>query len=431
MDLHNKETQKYLLPIALSLAAFLLALIGSMLNGYFGGNFGRNFFQLLLSCVLPAALLLLYSSKTAASNAKPLMIAGMVLLVLQLIGTFYTFFCGLLGFSYGLFSWIPGASTLGNLIGMIRSLTMCFSWGFYLFRHALCNLFYLFSSLLFLLSNLMFILICTEFRPIAQLNSLRQRLYQALGLPMSDYTEQGGDPAQAPVFTAPRTAQSSTASQSSTTYTQTAYTAPQPQAAPQYTGANASVELLAPKSIVACILLSIVTCGIYGLIWNYSIMKKIRLLNQDYTSPVGEFLCFIFVPFYALYWYYTRANRLSTGAASYGLMITSNGILYLILAIFGFSIVNICLMQNDLNTIALALTGQHTAPNFATQATGEFNAAYQNVTGAAAAQAANAKPQQSQQDPVEQLQKLTELRDKGAITEEEFQAKKTELLSRI
>jgi Short C-terminal domain len=34
-------------------------------------------------------------------------------------------------------------------------------------------------------------------------------------------------------------------------------------------------------------------------------------------------------------------------------------------------------------------------------------------------------------DPIKQIEKLAHLRDTGALTEEEFQAKKTEILSRI
>jgi hypothetical protein len=34
-------------------------------------------------------------------------------------------------------------------------------------------------------------------------------------------------------------------------------------------------------------------------------------------------------------------------------------------------------------------------------------------------------------DPFEQIEKLAQLRDTGALTEEEFQAKKTEILGRI
>jgi len=34
-------------------------------------------------------------------------------------------------------------------------------------------------------------------------------------------------------------------------------------------------------------------------------------------------------------------------------------------------------------------------------------------------------------DPIEQLKQLAQLRDAGVVTEEEFQAKKTEILSRL
>ena len=80
-------------------------------------------------------------------------------------------------------------------------------------------------------------------------------------------------------------------------------------------------------------------------------------------------------------------------------------------------------MQNDLNNVAHALAGNATysgptAPSggYATPSGG-----YTPPTGGADPSA----------DPIEQLQKLNNLRKSGAISEEEFQQKKQELLKRI
>lgn len=111
-------------------------------------------------------------------------------------------------------------------------------------------------------------------------------------------------------------------------------------------------ELRERKSIPVCILLTIITLGIYGLIRAYSLCKKIRLTRGEAPEVVGEFLCLVFVPFYSIYWAYTRGKRLYEGIASRGMPASDNSIVYLILAIFELNIVTYALMQNDLNTVA-------------------------------------------------------------------------------
>ena len=200
---------------------------------------------------------------------------------------------------------------------------------------------------------------------------------------------------------------------------------------PQRSRKDAPAELLERRSIATAIILSLVTCGIYGIVWNYSMMKKIRLLNGDNSSVAGELLCFIFVPFYAFYWYYTRAERLAEGSAAYGLHIPNNGILYLLLSIFGLPIVSTCLMQNDLNTVADILNGGSPSPNAGTQATAEFHSAFSDVTGAGRTTASRADNGSQTSAAMEQLEKLAGLHKQGILTDEEFEAKKAEILSRI
>lgn len=417
MDFHKKETQKYFIPIILALAGFLVAVLSTLMGYFYLPNLGAAFFRLILACVLPVILLLMYQSKSAARTALPLMVLGAVLLGLQLLGTIYTLFSTIFGWSFGLFRWIPGSSILGNLVLALIYFFDCFSWGFYFFRISISASLGAVSDLLFLISNLVFLAICSEFHPFSILNSLRNSIYRTFSLPMTNLEEQGGFAAdqQPEVQPDPEPQQ--------TTYN------PDSAATPPQSTTGIPALLLTPKSIALSLLLSFITCGIYYFVWMYGIMKRIRLLCRDYDGCVGEFLCFFLIPFYNLYWYYTRAGKLVAGAASYGVHCANNGVIYLLLAIFGFSIINPCLMQNDLNNVANILAGSasYTAP---TGGTGGYTPPAPPAPPTPPASGAPAGGQ-TEPDPIEQLQKLNALRKSGAISEEEFQQKKQELLKRI
>jgi hypothetical protein len=172
--------------------------------------------------------------------------------------------------------------------------------------------------------------------------------------------------------------------------------------------------LLENKDIAISIILSLITFGIYSLFWAYSMIKKIRLVNKESTDVVGEFLCLIFVPFYAIYWLYTRGQKITKGAASFGVNVDDNSVIYLVLSLFGLSIVAYAMMQNDLNKIADALK------------TGNVSQS-KNESPATTAR----EPETQKIDHIESLKKLAELRDSGVISTAEFEDKKKEILSRI
>ena len=105
------------------------------------------------------------------------------------------------------------------------------------------------------------------------------------------------------------------------------------------------------RSIVVCILLSIITFGIYGIYWLYLLVKNTRSIQKNTTSCTGEMLCLIFVPFYSLYWWYTRGEKVKQEFSQHNYASTGNGIVYLIFAIFGLSIVSMAIMQSDFNSL--------------------------------------------------------------------------------
>jgi len=151
--------------------------------------------------------------------------------------------------------------------------------------------------------------------------------------------------------------------------------------------------------LVIHVLLLLFTCGIWMYIWIY---KTTRYLNnvpgEEYRNPTTKLLLCLFVPFYAIYWTYKSAQRIDKLAASRGIR-SDIANLCLILAIF-VGIIPPILMQAKLNEIVGGKESASPAP-------------------------ASSAPVQ---DVTEQLKKYKELLDAGIITQEEFDAKKKQLL---
>ena len=181
---------------------------------------------------------------------------------------------------------------------------------------------------------------------------------------------------------------------------------------------NLAPELLEDKSIALCIVLTFVTSGIYGIFWIYSIMRKIKLLNNEEPDVVGELLLYIFVPFYSLYWIFSRSQKLHIGADKNGMRIPDNSVMYLVIALFGLMVVSLALIQDSLNNIARYLA----SPNQSNTPSSGYNTAPQYAAAA---------PSHSGEDAIAQLEKLNTLKQQGILSEEEFEAKKKDLLTRI
>ena len=107
------------------------------------------------------------------------------------------------------------------------------------------------------------------------------------------------------------------------------------------------------KDIAICIILSIVTCGIYGIIWFVSLTDDVRIASEDQTLPSGGtafLLTLVTCGIYGFYWAYRMGQAVNTARTKRGLAANdSNSILYLILQVFGLGIVTYCLIQNELN----------------------------------------------------------------------------------
>ncbi len=109
------------------------------------------------------------------------------------------------------------------------------------------------------------------------------------------------------------------------------------------------------RDIAVCIILSIVTCGIYGIYWFICLTDDTNAVsgNMGDTSGVIAFLLsLVTCNIYGFYWAYRQGEKIDQVKNSRGIPSNSNGIAYLLLCLFGFSIVAYALMQNELNKLA-------------------------------------------------------------------------------
>lgn len=114
--------------------------------------------------------------------------------------------------------------------------------------------------------------------------------------------------------------------------------------------------MIKEKNIVTCILLSIITCGIYGIVWFVNMTDDAAYANEDHNLSGGKAFLFTLITcgIYGIYWNYKMGKELYEAKTKKGLNASDNSVLYLILSIIGLGIVNYCLIQSDLNDLAKA-----------------------------------------------------------------------------
>lgn len=114
--------------------------------------------------------------------------------------------------------------------------------------------------------------------------------------------------------------------------------------------------MITRREIALAIILTIVTCGIYGIYWFVIMVDDVNKLSKNesqFSGVIVLLLSIVTCGIFALYYYYKMGDTIdrymveNKGAAP-----GSKGILYLLLCLIGFSIVSMALIQNDLNTIA-------------------------------------------------------------------------------
>ena len=109
------------------------------------------------------------------------------------------------------------------------------------------------------------------------------------------------------------------------------------------------------RDIAIAIILTIVTCGIYSIYWFVVMTDEIGEVSGDrsISGVMALLLTFVTCGIYGYYWAYKMGQQLTSAKQARGMPVSSTelSVLYLILQLFGLSIVNYCLMQNELNSM--------------------------------------------------------------------------------
>ncbi len=108
------------------------------------------------------------------------------------------------------------------------------------------------------------------------------------------------------------------------------------------------------RSIGVCIILSIVTLGIYTLYWMYKINEESAQMSGEPEITSGGMLILLSIvtcSIYLIYWSYKMGERFERMRAQRGGQPGSLPVIYLLLALFGLEIVSLAMMQSEENTV--------------------------------------------------------------------------------
>ena len=106
------------------------------------------------------------------------------------------------------------------------------------------------------------------------------------------------------------------------------------------------------RNIALCIVLSIITCGIYGLYWMYCLNEEINSLSDEPGATSGIMVIIFSIitcNIYTWFWLYKMGERCDTIKQRMGRASSSSAVLYLIFGLVGLNIVSYALMQDTIN----------------------------------------------------------------------------------
>ena len=109
------------------------------------------------------------------------------------------------------------------------------------------------------------------------------------------------------------------------------------------------------RNIAVCIVLTLVTCGTYGIYWIVCLTNDVNTVSGDVNGTSGGMVVLLTIVtcgIYGIYWAYKQGEKLDFTKNNRGIPSSNSGVLYLILQIFGFGIIAYALMQNELNKLA-------------------------------------------------------------------------------
>lgn len=117
---------------------------------------------------------------------------------------------------------------------------------------------------------------------------------------------------------------------------------------------NQPKPVIQARNIVVAVLLTFVTCGIYGIFWFISMTDESNSLSDESCASGATAFLYTLITcgIYGIYWNYKMGQKMANIGKKYNRQIADNSVLYLVLSLLGLGLVNYCLIQSDLNNLA-------------------------------------------------------------------------------
>ncbi|GMK40291.1 hypothetical protein PCCS19_33470 [Paenibacillus sp. CCS19] len=108
------------------------------------------------------------------------------------------------------------------------------------------------------------------------------------------------------------------------------------------------------RNIAVSIILTLVTCGIYGIYWFIVLTNDVGKLSGDHNFTGGKhfLLTLVTCGIWSYVWAYRVGKQVAEAQRQRGMMTSDNSILYLVLNFFGLGIVTYAIVQSDVNRLA-------------------------------------------------------------------------------
>jgi hypothetical protein len=190
------------------------------------------------------------------------------------------------------------------------------------------------------------------------------------------------------------------------------------------------------------VVFSIITFGIYYLIWIYRTVGFLNRKTLEEQSQGLQLVLCMFIPFYIIYWMYKESKRVENYTIRVGNRSNDLSVISLILSIFGFSIVAVALMQDQINKNLLTEAGISTqtypyqdpavkpSTEVPTQVVTETKTEGTYETKTVNPEETQTVSKGINSNDIELLKKLKDLLDAGILTEEEFETEKKKVLNK-
>ena len=112
--------------------------------------------------------------------------------------------------------------------------------------------------------------------------------------------------------------------------------------------------MITKRNVGLAIVLTIITCGFYGIYWFITITDEANYLSgeNETSGGIAFLLTIVTCGIYKFYWNYKMGKVMMRAQENVGIYSSDNSILYLILSIFQLDIISYSIIQSDINKIA-------------------------------------------------------------------------------